>query len=97
MDCEILVGEDQVSLLVVQALEWQVHVLEPQCWRHVEMVICCGVLFVGRLGCESVVGQLLCGSIGWSAPLVVVRMVQWFVHAIRIGCCMELVHLGLFD
>ena len=31
VDCEILVGEDQVSLLVVQALEWQVQVLEPLC------------------------------------------------------------------
>jgi len=61
------------------------------------MVICCGVLFVVRLGCEPVIGQLLCGSIGWPAPLVVVRMVQWLVQAIRIGCCMGLVHLGLFD
>ena len=31
VDCEILVGDDQVSLLVVQALEWQVQELEPLC------------------------------------------------------------------
>jgi hypothetical protein len=63
----ILVGEDRVSSLVVQA-----SVLEQQCWLHVVVAICCEVLVLDRPCFELWVGLLLCDSIGWSVPQLVV-------------------------
>ena len=67
----ILVGKDRVSSLVVQA-----SVLVQQCWLHVVVAICCGVLVRDRPCFGLWVGLLLCVSNGWSVPQVVLKSLQ---------------------